>query len=216
MSISRWWRGFVDWLDALDTTRLKRVGVITYFGVYALLFFGIHRVLNRLLLELPSVVRPPLLDPVWVVMDLPQSLAMGTFSLGVTAAIVGAMVVKSAWTTVRGGDASATYASTPYDIQQDSHLHETEVAGSSNTGRTRTGGRTKHVAGHHRTGRRGVDRDDHRDERRHYHGTQSGPRHRNHSSASQQYQPPESTPQSEADATDEESWPEEWVGGDEI
>lgn len=38
-------------------------------------------------------------------MDLPRSLAMGLFSLGVTTLILGAMVLKSAVTTRPGGDA---------------------------------------------------------------------------------------------------------------
>lgn len=128
MAMTRRWRGFVGWIEALDTTRLKRVGVVTYFGVYALVFFGIHRVVNRLILELPSVVRPPLLDPVWVVIDLPRSLAMGTFSLGVTALVLGAMVAKSAWTTLSGGNAATSYVNTPYDVSEDSDDERNEAA----------------------------------------------------------------------------------------
>lgn len=96
-------------MKSLDTTRYKRVGVITYFGVYALLLFEVHVAVNAVLATLPAAVRPPPVEPVWVLIDLPQSLAMGLFSLAVTALVVGTLVVKSVLTTV-GEPGSGTAA----------------------------------------------------------------------------------------------------------
>lgn len=101
-SDTRQGRGFLRWKRSLNTTRLKRIAVGTYFGIYALLVFGIHRTVNGVLEAVPAAVRPAPIEPVWVVMDLPRSVAMGMFSLGVTALVVGVLVLRSVLTTPGG------------------------------------------------------------------------------------------------------------------
>lgn len=99
-SVTGQWSGFVGWIRTLDTTRLKRISVVTYFGFYALLLFDVHRAVNEVIRALPEVIQPPLLDPVWVVMDLPRSVAMGVSSLVVATLVVGILVARSALTTL--------------------------------------------------------------------------------------------------------------------
>lgn len=91
-------RLLAEWLQSLDLTRLKWTGIITYFGVYALLFVRVDRAVNHLLPMVPVALRPGPVPPVWVVADLPKSLAMGLVSLGVAIAVVGARVGVAAWT----------------------------------------------------------------------------------------------------------------------
>lgn len=90
MPIHRW-RGLAEWIQSLDTGGLKRLGVITYFGVYALLFV-VHRPVNWIVST--SV------DPVWMVLDLPQSVAMALISLSATVLVVSVVVARDAYRTV--------------------------------------------------------------------------------------------------------------------
>lgn len=101
--LTRYWRGFVGWIRALDTGGIKRVAVLTYFGVYAFLFVA-HRLVNQLVLALPARVRPPPVAPVWEVLTLPQSVAMALFSLAITLLVVGAVVAHDALERLEAGD----------------------------------------------------------------------------------------------------------------
>lgn len=100
-----YWRGFAGWIRALDTGGLKRLGVFTYFGVYAFLFV-VHRLVNRLVFALPAGVRPPPVAPVWEVLALPQSVAMALFSLAVTALVLTAVMARDALDRLDAADES--------------------------------------------------------------------------------------------------------------
>lgn len=93
-------RLLAEWVQSLDLPRLKWTAIITYFGVYALLFVRVDRAVNRLLPMVPVAVRPEPLPPVWAVANLPKSVAMGLFSLGVALAVVAARVGVAAWTDI--------------------------------------------------------------------------------------------------------------------
>lgn len=80
-------RTLAEWGQRLDVGGLKRLGAITYFGVYALLFVA-HRPV--------AWVVAPSVDPVWMLVDLPQSLAMGVLSFSVTIVVVGIAAVRDA------------------------------------------------------------------------------------------------------------------------
>lgn len=86
------WGGTVrSTLDPVDTSRLKRVGVATYFGVYLLIAVGGWRTLVGATQLLPGVVRPPALSPLHVLLGLPRSLAWGLVSLSIALLTVGAV-----------------------------------------------------------------------------------------------------------------------------
>lgn len=84
-------RTLAEWGQRLDTGGLKRLAAITYFGVYALLFVA-HRPV--------AWIVSTSVDPVWMVVDLPQSLAMGVLSIGVTTVVVGIAAVRDASETM--------------------------------------------------------------------------------------------------------------------
>lgn len=77
------WRSVVAELQSLNTRRLKHVGIVTYFGVYALIALGIRRGLNSMFQSLPQTVRPAPLLPLDVLFGLPTSVAWSLTSLGV-------------------------------------------------------------------------------------------------------------------------------------
>lgn len=72
----------------VDGTLLKRVGVATYFGVYALIAIGGWRWLVEASQQVPPVVRPPAFAPLHVLVGLPRSFAWGLTSLSITALVV--------------------------------------------------------------------------------------------------------------------------------
>lgn len=78
-----WVRRLRSTVGLVDTTRLKRVGIATYFGVYALIAVGGWRTLVGLGQRLPASVRPPVLPALHVLLGLPRSLAWGFVSLAV-------------------------------------------------------------------------------------------------------------------------------------
>lgn len=87
-----------DWIqqvqtlaEPMDASRLKRVGVVTYFGVYALIAVGGWRVLVGLWQLLPPVIRPPALPPLHVLFGLPRSVAWALVSLSIALVAVGAV-----------------------------------------------------------------------------------------------------------------------------
>lgn len=79
----------------LDTTFLKRVGVVTYFGVYAAIALGGRDVLNAATGALPAVVRPPLLAPLHVALGLPRSFAWALVSFTTMLVVLGVLVAVS-------------------------------------------------------------------------------------------------------------------------
>lgn len=79
----------------LDTTFLKRVGVVTYFGVYAAIALGGRDVLNEATGALPAVVRPPLLAPLHVALGLPRSVAWALVSFTTMLVVLGVLVAVS-------------------------------------------------------------------------------------------------------------------------
>lgn len=93
-TLTRYWRGLVGWFQSLDTGGLKRIAVLTYFGVYAFLFVA-HRLVNRFLAVLPGDLRPPPVLPVWEVFAYPQSVAMALFSAGVTLLVLAVVVTRN-------------------------------------------------------------------------------------------------------------------------
>lgn len=67
----------------LNTRRLKRVGILTYFGFYALVALGLRRLVNRLLRAFPESLRPAPLAPLDATFGLPTSIAWSLTSLAV-------------------------------------------------------------------------------------------------------------------------------------
>lgn len=89
----------------LDTTFLKRVGVVTYFGVYAAIALGGRAVLNAATGTLPPFVRPPALAPLHVTLGLPRSFAWGLVSFTTTLLVLGVLVAVSLYRDDHGTDA---------------------------------------------------------------------------------------------------------------
>lgn len=156
--------GFVGWIKSMNVVRLKWVGIVTYFGVYGLLFFDIHVIVNEYLVHLPATIRPPPLEPVWVVMDLPKSVSMGVFSLAVTALVLSAVVVRSAWTTLTGGRGQ-------HGSKGDAADEPATVGWNAGAG-TSEGGRQSFD--HERYNMRVTGRQNHAAGRPNYHGSWSG------------------------------------------
>lgn len=211
-SDTRQGRRFLGWKGSLNTTRLKRIAVGTYFGIYALLVFGIHRTVNGILEAVPAAVRPAPLEPVWVVMDLPRSVAMGMFSLGVTALVVGVLVVRSVlWT--RGGHDPATQGGTTSRGTGDVGTREPPARGneSAEPGTDRwTASSDGPVAGHSardNTSLRDGGPASPKDDRNEVHGVESD--------GVESEAPPERG-SGERVRPDEDPWPEGWVSGDEL
>lgn len=75
-------------LRRLNTGRLKRVGIVTYFGFYALIALGMRRGVNELLQWLPDDIRPALLAPLDSVFGLPTSIAWSITSLTVSLSVI--------------------------------------------------------------------------------------------------------------------------------
>lgn len=75
--------------QTLNMRRLKHVGIVTYFGVYALIALGLRRWLNTLFRSLPPLVRPAPLAPIETVLGLPTSVAWGLTSLSIALLVVG-------------------------------------------------------------------------------------------------------------------------------
>ena len=75
----------------LDGTRLKRVAVVTYFGVYALIAVGGWRWLVDASQQVPPLVRPPAFAPLHVILGIPRSFAWGVVSLSITGLAVAAV-----------------------------------------------------------------------------------------------------------------------------
>lgn len=75
-------------LRRLDTGRLKRVGVVSYFGFYALIALGVRRGINELFRWLPDGLRPALLAPIDAVLGLPTSIAWSLASFVVSLTVV--------------------------------------------------------------------------------------------------------------------------------
>lgn len=90
--------------ERLDTTFLKRAGVVTYFGVYAAIALGGRTVLNEATGTLPPFVRPPALAPLHVTLDLPRSFAWGLVSFTTTLLVLGVLVAVSLYRDDRGTD----------------------------------------------------------------------------------------------------------------
>lgn len=88
-----WLRRLRSTVEPIDGTRLKRVGVATYFGVYVLIAVGGWRALVALSQLLPPLVRPPAFPPLHVLFGLPRSLAWGFVSLSVALVAVGILAV---------------------------------------------------------------------------------------------------------------------------
>ncbi|SEP21989.1 hypothetical protein SAMN04487948_12265 [Halogranum amylolyticum] len=106
------WRSMVAGLQSLNTRRLKHVGIVTYFGVYALIALGIRRGLNSMFQSLPQTVRPAPLLPLDVLFGLPTSVAWSLTSLGVALFTVGVVACHSLFVSLsRGDEATDTDAS---------------------------------------------------------------------------------------------------------
>lgn len=91
----------VDWVQEarslaapLDTSRLKRVGVATYFGVYAVIAVGGWRALVDASQSLPRFARPPAFSPLHVLLGLPRSFAWGVVSLAIAFLAVGVVAAR--------------------------------------------------------------------------------------------------------------------------
>jgi hypothetical protein len=78
-------------MRSLNTRRLKHVGIVTYFGVYALIALGLRRGVNSVFQSLPATVRPAPLLPLDVLFGLPTSVAWSLTSL--SAALFAIVVV---------------------------------------------------------------------------------------------------------------------------
>ena len=89
------WRAVVADARALDTRRLKYVGIATYFGVYALIALGIRRGVNTALQSLPPAFRPAPLAPLDALFGLPTSVAWSLTSLSVAFLAVGVVACYS-------------------------------------------------------------------------------------------------------------------------
>lgn len=80
-------------LEPLDTGRLKRLGVVAYFGVYAVIAVahvaGGWRSLVAQTQRLPPLVRPPHAPPLHEFLGLPMSVAWSLVSLTAALAVVG-------------------------------------------------------------------------------------------------------------------------------
>lgn len=88
-------RSVVAEAQALNRRRLKYVGIVTYFGVYALIALGLRRGLNTLLQSLPPAVRPGPLVPLDALLGLPTSVAWGLTSLCAALLAVGGVASYS-------------------------------------------------------------------------------------------------------------------------
>lgn len=159
--------GFVGWIKSMNVVRLKWIAILTYFGVYGLLFFDIHVTVNDYLVHLPATIRPPPLEPVWEVMDLPKSVSMGLFSLGVTALVLSAVVVRSAWRTFIGGRGRRGL-----EREADGPDEPTTVGWNAGDGGKPEGGRQ--TFDHERYNLRVTGRQNHVAGRPNYHGSRSG------------------------------------------
>lgn len=76
-------------LEPVDASRVKRIGVVTYFGVYALIAIGGWRALVGFTQVFPELLRPPALPPLHVLLGLPRSVAWGLVSLSIALSAVG-------------------------------------------------------------------------------------------------------------------------------
>lgn len=103
---SDWAQRIRTLVEPMDAGRLKRVGVVTYFGVYALVAVGGWRVLVDLWQLLPPAVRPPALPPLHVLFGLPRSVAWALVSLSVALVTVGAVAGYRVSRARAGGSAS--------------------------------------------------------------------------------------------------------------
>lgn len=83
--------GLRSTVEAVDGDCLKRVGVATYFGVYALIALGGWQALVGATQRLPRSVRPPAPGPLHVLFGLPRSVAWSIVSLSVTVVTLGAL-----------------------------------------------------------------------------------------------------------------------------
>lgn len=82
-------------VETLDTTFLKRVGVLTYFGVYAVIAFGGRRAVNGVVGALPPIVRPPALVPLHEVLGLPRSVAWALVSFATALTVICVLIAVS-------------------------------------------------------------------------------------------------------------------------
>jgi hypothetical protein len=99
-----------SWRRHVDGRRLKRVGVLTYFGVYAAIFLGAREAVNVALAALPVSVGPEPLPPLAATLGLPVSVAWSVVSFAVALVAVGAVLVrarpKSGFTETEGSELS--------------------------------------------------------------------------------------------------------------
>lgn len=102
------WQSIAAQVQALNTRRLKYVGIATYFSVYALIALGIRRGVNALLQSLPQVVRPAPLVPVDAFLGLPTSVAWGLTSLSAALLTVGIVACHSLFLSVSRQDGEST------------------------------------------------------------------------------------------------------------
>ncbi|WP_129112736.1 hypothetical protein [Halegenticoccus tardaugens] len=90
-------------LRAVDAARLKWVGILTYFLVYACIALGARRELNAAFASFPDRVRPAPIAPLDVALGLPTSVAWGCVSLGVAVSVV---ALLAAWAVGVGSSKS--------------------------------------------------------------------------------------------------------------
>ncbi|WP_255196927.1 hypothetical protein [Halorarius litoreus] len=80
--------------EPLDTSVLKRTGIFTYFGVYALIALDDQfQYVRAGWLAIPPAVRPPPMPPLHEVLGLYKSFGWALTSVAVTLTVVGAMAV---------------------------------------------------------------------------------------------------------------------------
>lgn len=89
------WRSVIAVVRSLNTRRLKHVGIVTYFGVYALIALGLRRGVNSVFQSLPTIVRPAPLLPLDVLFGLPTSVAWSLTSLSAALFAIAVVVCHS-------------------------------------------------------------------------------------------------------------------------